>query len=97
MHRHGRANNQIACDNRTGAPEGLPHELRALVIEFPERIYGTWWYINDNGTSSKTEGWYVWLESLKLLAVSRCDNIAWRIGDDYELSLVDAANKLRGS
>jgi hypothetical protein len=95
MRRHEGGNNQIACDNRTGAPEGLPREFIALAVDFPERIYGTWWYLNDNGTISEPEGWYIWLESLKLLAVSRCDNVAWRIADDYEMSLVDAANQLR--
>ncbi len=88
-------NRAVAYDNRTGAPEGLPREFIALIVDFPERIYGTWWYADDNATISEPEGWYIWLESLKLLAVSRCDNVAWRIADDYEMSLVDVANRLR--
>ncbi len=88
------ANRQVAYDNRTGAPEGLPREFVALVIDFPERVYGTWWYTNDDEARDMTEGWYIWIETLRLLGVSHGERIAWRIVDNFEMSLVDVANTL---
>ncbi len=88
-------NREVAYDNRTGAPEGLPRDFIFLVIDFPERVYGTWWYTNDDGPWGRTEGWYIWIETLRLLGVSRGERIAWRIVDNFEMSLVDAANTLR--
>ena len=73
----------------------MPRAFIAWVINFPERVYGTWWYIDEYGAGCGIEGWYIWIETLSLLGFSRGERIAWRVVDDFEMSLVDAANRRR--
>src|SRR3954453_24091523 len=82
---------KIAHNNRTGTPHGIPLDFVALVIEFPDRMYGTWW-LEDEGTSRAPEGWYIWIESIKLLGVSHGKAVTWQDNADFECDLVHLAN-----
>jgi hypothetical protein len=86
---------RIGYDDRTGAPEGLPRAFAAVIIEFPDRAYGTWWRINNDGTRDVAAGWYIWIESLKLVGITWGDKIAWHTGADFETALTTATKKLR--
>jgi len=58
-----------------------------LIIDYPERVYGRWWYINDDNSRGPIEGWYIWIQSLKLLSITRHTQ-SWRItADDLEAAL----------
>ena len=85
---------KIGYDNRTGAPEALPRDFMRLVIEFPERVYGTWWYIDEKGTRGEAAGWYIWIESIGLLGVSRGRTIVWRTVDELATGLAEITRKL---
>jgi hypothetical protein len=50
---------------------------------------------NDDGTRGNLEGWYIWLESKKLLGVSRGHRIVWCVVKDFEIGLTLIANELR--
>jgi hypothetical protein len=87
-------NRKIAYDDRTGAPEGLLREFIIFAIEFPERVYGTWWYVDNCDADVRIGGWYIWLEPLRLLGMSRGADVAWRTVDDFEMGLDEVANRL---
>jgi hypothetical protein len=89
-------NRDIDYDDRTGSPEGLPREFIALIIDFPERVYGTWWYVDNYDADVRIGGWYIWIEPLSLLGVSRGANVAWCTVDNFEMGLDEVANRLRG-
>jgi hypothetical protein len=89
-------NRKITYADRTGAPEGIPHDFVAFVIAFPERVYGIWGYVDNCDADSRRGGWYIWIEPLRLLGVSRGANVAWRTVDDFEMSLNEVANGLLG-
>src|SRR5262245_14945116 len=84
---------KIAHDNRTGAPEGLPPAFVSTVIDYPDRIYGTWW-LDGGKRSNKSAGWYIWVESEKILGVTCGNYIKWRIVEDFEEGLAQIANQL---
>src|SRR3954470_15408634 len=85
---------KIGHDDYTGSPEGIPHQFISLVIAFPERIYGTWWYLGDQDIKGHVEGWYIWIESIELIGATCGDKIAWCEADNLESGLAKAANKL---
>ena len=86
---------KIGYDNRTGFPEEIPYEFIYLIIAFPERIYGTWWYLSDQGTKGSVKGWYIWLESIGLMGVTRSHKVVWCEADNFECGLADVTDKLR--
>jgi hypothetical protein len=86
---------KVGYDNHTGDHDCVPYRFYGLVTAFPEHVCGTWWYLHEDGTNGPVEGWYVWLESLGLIGVSRSDQISWRNADDLESGLARAATKLR--
>ena len=86
---------RIGYRDRTGHPEGLPSFFVRFVIDFPDKRYGTWWYIHRTGEESQPEGWYLWIESLALLGVSRGNRLSWRRADTLEEGLTRVANELR--
>ena len=85
---------KIGYDNRTGFPEGIPHQFIELIEAFPERIYGTWWYFSDSGAKDNVAGWYIWVESIGLIGMTLGDKVAWCEADNFENGLADATDKL---
>ena len=86
---------KIGYDNRSGEYQGVPPQFFGLITAFPDRVYGTWWYVYDNGVRGPIEGWFIWLESIGLIGATREDRIAWCDTDTLEIGLASAANKLR--
>jgi hypothetical protein len=89
---------KIAYDVRTGTPEGIPLDFIKIVIEFPDRIYGTWW-LEEEGSCGEPKGWYIWVESIQLLGVSldRPDTkVVWNVNGEFEERLDSLAKRLLG-
>lgn len=85
----------IGHDNRVGRPEGVPGAFVQLIIDCPDRVYGTWWYGNAHNKHPKPQGWYIWVESLHILAATRGNRFTWLRAACLEWGLATAANKLR--
>jgi hypothetical protein len=90
-----RSQRRIGYRNLTGHPEGIPRAFIRLAIEFTDRFYGTWWYVYHDGKEGRIEGWFIWLESINLLGVSRGERIYWHRTADLDDGLTYVANELR--
>jgi hypothetical protein len=86
---------KIGYDNRVGRPEGVPRAFVQLIIDCPDRVYGTWWYCPVHDQRPKKQGWYIWIPSRQLLAVTRGPRMTQQRVACWELGLAMAARKLR--
>jgi hypothetical protein len=86
---------KIGYDDRSGTPEGIPRDFIELIIEFPERIYGTWWLSDENGSRGHIiTGWYIWIESVNLLGINYLGKTTWHTHQELEAGLTIVVNRL---
>lgn len=84
---------EVGYQDCTGAPEGIPRAFVAFIIEYAGCRYGQWWYVQADGTQSRIQGWYIWLEYRKLLGVSHHGTTVWTLIDDFEANLIAIADE----
>ena len=92
--RKKRVPREIGYQDCTGTPEGLPRAFVAFIIEYAGCRYGHWWYVQKDGTKSRMQGSYIWLEWRKMLGVSHHGRTLWATVDDFEAAFIAIANDL---
>ena len=77
----------IGYKDRTGWPKGVPRQFVQLIIDCPDRVYGTWWYVNAEDSRIPIEGWYLWIASQNRLGITRSNKVWWTTVDNLEAAL----------